>query len=328
FTLLTMNLALNRSIQKGGCQLLGLNKHSVYQWLKTIDTIIFDGDGVLWSHDRPLKGAAETFNALRGMGKNAYICTNNSTQSVAGISRKAQGMGLLVSSKEILSSGQALAKFMKERKFKRKAYVIGGQGIVDELKLVGIESLPLDPPTLTKLSRSKPGEEIILDPHVGAVVVGMDKDFNANKLAKAASYLKDPEVMFVATNRDRSFPVAPGRVIPGAGIMVAAIQATCLRAPFSCGKPNPYLCIDLRRQGHIQAERTLMVGDTMYTDVKFGYNCGFQTLLVGSGVSSYKDALEAQDSKDPFMYQQVPDLFVPKLSDILPFLPSRNVHFY
>uniref|UniRef100_A0A6P4FWP0 Phosphoglycolate phosphatase 1B, chloroplastic-like n=1 Tax=Drosophila rhopaloa TaxID=1041015 RepID=A0A6P4FWP0_DRORH len=115
-----MNLALNRSVQKGGCQVLGLNKYSIQQWLKTIDTIIYDGDGVLWKHDEVLDKAPETFNALRAMGKEAYICSNNSALSVAGICRKAQEMGFLVAKNEILSSGQTLARFMKEKKFKKK----------------------------------------------------------------------------------------------------------------------------------------------------------------------------------------------------------------
>jgi len=62
----------------------------------------------------------------------------------------------------------------------------------------------------------------------------------------------------------------------------------------------------------------------MNTDIQFGYNCGFQTLLVGTGVNSYQDAIEAQASKVPSLYQQVPDLYVPKLSNLLPFLSSRN----
>jgi len=62
----------------------------------------------------------------------------------------------------------------------------------------------------------------------------------------------------------------------------------------------------------------------MNTDIQFGYNCGFQTLLVGTGVNSYQDAIEAQASKVPPLYQQVPDLYVPKLSNLLPFLSSRN----
>ncbi|KAI8038979.1 hypothetical protein M5D96_007689 [Drosophila gunungcola] len=284
-----MNLALNRSVQKGGCQVLGLNRYSIQQWLKTIDTIIFDGDGVLWKNDEVLDKAPETFNALRAMGKEAYICSNSS---------KAQEMGFLVAKNEILSSSQTLARFMKQKKFKKKVYVVGGQGIIDELKLVGIESLPLDHPSLQGFSMPEHAHTIFLDPNVGAVV-----------LTKACCYLKDPEVMFVATNRDSAFPSAPGRMIPRAGVMISAIQAASQRMPFTCGKPNPYMCIDLMRQGTIQPERTLIIGDTMNTDILFGYNCGFQTLMVGTGVSSYQDAIEAQASKVPLLYQQVPDLY-------------------
>ncbi|XP_052848106.1 glycerol-3-phosphate phosphatase [Drosophila gunungcola] len=319
-----MNLALNRSVQKGGCQVLGLNRYSIQQWLKTIDTIIFDGDGVLWKNDEVLDKAPETFNALRAMGKEAYICSNSSVNSVAGNCKKAQEMGFLVAKNEILSSSQTLARFMKQKKFKKKVYVVGGQGIIDELKLVGIESLPLDHPSLQGFSMPEHAHTIFLDPNVGAVVVGNDKDFNIIKLTKACCYLKDPEVMFVATNRDSAFPSAPGRMIPRAGVMISAIQAASQRMPFTCGKPNPYMCIDLMRQGTIQPERTLIIGDTMNTDILFGYNCGFQTLMVGTGVSSYQDAIEAQASKVPLLYQQVPDLYVPKLSNLLPFLSSRN----
>ncbi|KAH8349934.1 hypothetical protein KR084_009829 [Drosophila pseudotakahashii] len=319
-----MNLALNKSFQKGGCQVLGLNKYSIQQWLKSIDTIIYNGDGVLWNHDKVLDKAPETFNALRAMGKEAYICTNNSVTSVAGILRKAQEMGFLVAQNEILSSAQTLARFLKDKRFKKKAFVVGGQGIVDELKLVGIESLPLEESPLESISKPEDIKNFFLDPEVGAVVVGNDEDFNAIKLTRASCYLKDPEVMFVATSRDMAFPAAPGRMVPRSGVMVAAIQAATQRMPFTCGKPNPYMCIDLMRQGAIQPEKTLIVGDTMHTDILFGYKCGFQTLLVGSGVNSYQDAIEAQASKVPLLYQQVPDLYVPKLSNLLPFLSSRN----
>lgn len=62
----------------------------------------------------------------------------------------------------------------------------------------------------------------------------------------------------------------------------------------------------------------------MSTDIQFGYNFGFQTLLVGTGVNSLDDIYAAQESKKPRMYQQVPDLYLSRLSDLLKFLPSRN----
>lgn len=46
-----------------------------------------------------------------------------------------------------------------------------------------------------------------LDPNVGAVVVGFDRDFNYDKLLRATCYLKDPECLFIATNTDEKYMV-------------------------------------------------------------------------------------------------------------------------
>jgi len=45
---------------------------------------------------------------------------------------------------------------------------------------------------------------------------------------------------------------------------------------------------------------------------------------VGTGVSSLEDVSKAQKSRKPMMYQQIPDLYVPKVADLLKFLPSKN----
>ncbi|XP_030373075.1 glycerol-3-phosphate phosphatase [Scaptodrosophila lebanonensis] len=322
-----MNLAFCRTVQqqkKGCCKLLTLNKYSVQQWLKSFDAIIYDADGVLWRTDKELEGASATFNALRAMGKRAYICTNNSTKSHLGICKKAQDMGILIEEHEVLTSAQALARFLAEKKFKKKVYIMGEEGIGAELRAVGIEHLPIGKEVMFGPDMYEYAKAMPLDKDVGAIAVGEDRDFSVPKLTKVACYLTDPSVMFLATNRDIAFPVAKGRYVPGAGVLVATVKAITKRAPMTCGKPNPYMCNQLLREGNIKPERTLMVGDTVYTDIQFGYNCGFQTLLVGSGVSTLDDVKKLQSSKQPRAYQQVPDLYVPKLSDLLKFLPSRN----
>lgn len=49
------------------------------------------------------------------------------------------------------------------------------------------------------------------------------------------------------------------------------------------------------------------------TDIEFGVRCGFQTLLVLTGVTSNKDVERIQKDK----IEPLPDVVLPKLGDLL-----------
>ena len=77
--------------------------------------------------------------------------------------------------------------------------------------------------------------------------------------------------------------------------MVAAVKTACGREPLTVGKPNTpafeYIC---RRWGvdSIDPRRTLMIGDRVNTDVKFGRDHGLRTLLVLSGCHGVRKFFE------------------------------------
>lgn len=54
------------------------------------------------------------------------------------------------------------------------------------------------------------------------------------------------------------------------------------------------------------------------TDIELGVRCGFQTLLVLSGVTSTKDIEKIRNEKKP----PLPDVVLPKLGDIISLVPS------
>ena len=72
-----------------------------------------------------------------------------------------------------------------------------------------------------------------------AVVVGLDPNLTYARLAAAADCIR-AGAHFIATNRDPVYPTERG-LRPGAGSLVAALEAATGVVPVSIGKPAPYL---------------------------------------------------------------------------------------
>ncbi len=146
-------------------------------------------------------------------------------------------------------------------------YILGEQGVVDTLAEYGFyyaEEAPL------------------------AVVVGMDRKVNYEKLTRATLLIR-AGVPFYATNSDKTFPTPQG-LAPGAGAIIAAVEAATDVHPIYGGKPQPtMLQVALERLG-TTAEQTLAVGDRLETDILGGYLAGCRTALVLSGVATLQEA--------------------------------------
>lgn len=82
-------------------------------------------------------------------------------------------------------------------------------------------------------------DAFVLDPDVSAVLCGLDTAVNYTKISKALQYLtRVPDCLFIATNTDPTYPAEAGRLLPGAGSIVAPVRYALGRDPVSCGKPN------------------------------------------------------------------------------------------
>ena len=74
--------------------------------------------------------------------------------------------------------------------------------------------------------------------------------------------------------------------MPGGGSCVSAITVASSKKPLTTGKPNPYIIDILCNKYGIKKEESLMIGDNMETDIKFGKNAGLDTYLVLTGVTN------------------------------------------
>lgn len=85
-------------------------------------------------------------------------------------------------------------------------------------------------------------ENLKLDSGVGAVVVGINYEFNYTMMAYASSYIQNG-AHYIATNEDK-FIMAAGKKMPGGGTIVNAIAIACDTRPLITGKPNSFF-VDL-----------------------------------------------------------------------------------
>ncbi|OMP05193.1 2-phosphoglycolate phosphatase, eukaryotic [Corchorus capsularis] len=292
--------------------LCGVNLRAL---LDSVDAFLFDCDGVIWKGDKLIDGVPQTLDLLRSKGKKLVFVTNNSTKSRTQYAHKFTSLGLSVTQDEIFSSSFAAAMYLKVNHFppQNKVYVIGGEGILEELQLAGFTALG-GPEDAEKRVHLKSNYFFKHDKNVGAVVVGLDPHINYYKLQYGTLCIREnPGCLFIATNRDSVGHMTDLQEWPGAGCMVGAICGSTGREPIVVGKPSTFMMDFLLQKFDINTSRMCMVGDRLDTDILFGQNAGCKTLLVLSGVTTQSTLDDSSNSTQP-------DYYTSKVSDILTLL--------
>nr|QWX94377.1 putative phosphoglycolate/pyridoxal phosphate phosphatase family protein [Steinernema ceratophorum] len=301
-----------------------LDSKSFPRILEDIDTFIFDADGVLWLGESVMPGSPALVDFLLKKGKTVIVLTNNATKSRAVYSEKLAKLGYnkQIGKNNIVNPAAVVADTLHRSGLTRdkKVYLIGTQGIKDELDDLGIQYFGDGPDPVENHHDGKTAfiydlelEEDVDD--VGAVVVGYERHFNYIKLMKAANYLKDESCLFVATNEDETCPGPnPNTVIPDAGPLVGAVKIASGREPVVVGKPNTpafeYIC----RRWEINPQRTMMIGDRTNTDVKFGKDHGLKTCLVLSGCHQVEDIV---DNHENDRHDMIPHFYAKNLGSLV-----------
>jgi len=251
-----------------------------------IKALILDMDGVLWRENDPIGDLNAIFRGFHETGLKVMLATNNATRTPAQYVEKITSLGGIVEEDQIVNSSMGVTYLLKKR-FPQggPVYAIGEIGLIRALEQEGF------------IQSEEPGL---------AVIGSMDREINFQKLKKATLLIRSG-IPFYFTNPDRTFPTPEG-LIPGAGSLLAALEAASDVTPIIAGKPSTTLFeFALERLG-TKPEETLVVGDRLETDILGGQRAGCKTALVLSGIATKEEA-EAWQPKS--------DLIVNDLSDLL-----------
>ena len=238
------------------------------QTLATVTHLIIDMDGVLYVGDRPMPCLGEFFAFLRERQISFILATNNSTRTPQEYVNKLAGMGVTVSSEEILVSGQATARFLA-RNYPRgtRVHVFG----------------------MPSLKRAIVDEGFCLaDEDVQLVVASMDREVTYEKLKRATLLIRGG-ARFIATNLDPTNPSEEG-LIPGTGAMIVALEAASGTQATAIGKPEPTMYQLAMEQMGASPSTTAAIGDRVDTDILGGKRAGLITICVLSGSSDRAEA--------------------------------------
>lgn len=221
--------------------------------------VLFDLDGVVYRGDEPVPGAAALFDYLARTGRVVGALTNNARRTAADYSAKLASMGITLPPERIVTAGWATGRHLRGLDPAPKVFLAGSAALRAEVLAAGaVES---DTP--------------------GFVVAGVDLDMTLARLSEAAKHVR-AGARLIVSNPDRVLPTPDG-LEPEAGAVRSFLEAaTGVRATV-IGKPQAGIFKAALDRLGLDREETIMVGDTVETDIAGAVAAGLRSVLVESG---------------------------------------------
>lgn len=250
---------------------------------------LIDMDGVIYLSGDVIKGAIEFVNELVEKDIPFLFLTNNSQRTRLDVATKIQRLGFNVTIDHIYTCAMSTARFISKTKKNATAFVLGEGGLTHALNHNGIA---------------------IVDKDADYVIVGEGRSYTFEMLESATNLIL-AGAKFISTNLDPSCPTSSG-TRPGCGAIVKLLEEATGRKAFHLGKPNPIMMRDARKMLGLSSKNTVMIGDTMATDILGAVQLGYQAFLVLSGGTS-KSEISSYPYTPNKVFNSIADINIEKI---------------
>lgn len=224
---------------------------------------ICDMDGVIYHGNLLLPGVREFVDFLKRENKKFLFLTNSSERAPKELQQKLERLGLEVDEKHFYTSALSTAAFLKQQCPGGSAYVIGEPGLVGALYEAGFTMNEVNP---------------------DYVVMGETHAYSFEKIERAVQLVR-AGAKLIGTNPDLTGPVEGG-IVPACKALMSPIELATGRNAYYLGKPNPLMMRHGLSLLGVSPEECAIIGDRMDTDIVAGVECGIDTVLVLSGVTT------------------------------------------
>lgn len=259
--------------------------------LRDVRGVLFDMDGVIYVGTRALAGVRETLDYLQATGRSFLFVTNNASKTPEQFVERLAEMDISVQPQQVLGSAEATARWLA-------AQVAESGWPAGPVIVMGQDGL--------KVALQNQGFTLTTDPQAAVyAVAGINFQLTYEDLARVSLAIRGG-ARFIGTNSDVTYPSERG-LLPGAGSILAMLEAASGQKPLVIGKPNRGMYEQALSRLGLSAGQTLMVGDRYDTDISGAIPLGLWTAGVLTGVSTRIDFETAPVPPD-LILDDLPDL--------------------
>ncbi|MGG3940990.1 HAD-IIA family hydrolase [Peribacillus psychrosaccharolyticus] len=247
--------------------------------LEGIEGVLIDLDGTVYRGSSLIPGAYEAICHLRKLEKKIVFLSNRGNFSREMCRDKLNELGIKVETDEILLSSTIASRYLKDFYSESKVWTLADQGLRDELVNHGI-NLAETPQV---------ADFLLISLHENLLYADLNNAFKAVQHG----------ARILATNADKMFPSDSGLSIDVAG-MIGAIEATTEKKVEKVfGKPSKLMVEAALDRLGVPAEKCMMIGDSLESDIRMGNTHGMRTLLVLTGNTKRADIVSLSDDSSP-----------------------------
>lgn len=225
-------------------------------------TLLLDLDGTMYRGNQLIQGGDLFIKKLIELNVEFYFLTNNARRTKKENVQHMEKVGYSkIKNEHFYTSSMAAASYVAGISNKRRAFVVGENGLIEALKENGFE---------------------IVESNADFVFVGLDIHGGYELYSKALQNLLNGAEL-IGTNSDRllahgdSFNIGNGSIV---AMFEYAIQKECIKV----GKPNGIILNEMLKHIGKNKDEVMIVGDNLETDILLGINEGIESVLVTSGV--------------------------------------------
>ncbi|GAA5355555.1 TIGR01457 family HAD-type hydrolase [Streptococcus uberis] len=228
---------------------------------------LIDLDGTIYKGRERIPAGERFIQRLQEQEIPYLLVTNNTTRTPQMVQDMlAQQFNIKTPLETIYTATMATVDYMKDMNRGQTVYVIGETGLKSAISEAGYIEDKENP---------------------AYVVVGLDSQVTYDMLATATLAIAKG-ALFIGTNPDLNIPTERG-LMPGAGSLVALLEAATRVKPVFIGKPNAIIMNKALDILQVKRSEAIMVGDNYLTDIMAGIQNDIASLLVTTGFTKAEE---------------------------------------